>query len=132
MNQIPNIEYDIEPLIKDFDQFIHFDTFKECDDFIDLLKSFDINITHKCCGGKGCGIKNINFIHVKNIYNSFKPQYKRYESIMCENEILECGICFQNVQELIIKCHTGCHPYCINCWDNLKKSECPTCRGKLL
>ena len=127
-----DIDYDIDPLMKNFEKFIHFNTFEECDEFINLLKCLDINITHKCCGGKGCGIKKINYTQAKNIYNNFKPNNIIYKSIKNEDENLECGICYQEVKSLTIKCHTGSHPYCSSCWNNLKKPECPTCRGSLL
>lgn len=112
--------------------YIHFDTFEECNILIDLLKCFDINITHKCCQGKGCGITKQNYTQAKNIYNNFKSENKIYKTIKSQDKKLECGICFHEVTSLTIKCYTGYHPYCSSCWDKLKKLECPTCRGPLL
>ena len=40
-------------------EFVHFDTNKDCDKFLHFASQKNIIISHKCCSGTGCGIKNI-------------------------------------------------------------------------
>jgi hypothetical protein len=56
--------------------YVHFDKVEECDAFVKYIENKQIEITHRCCNGLGCGIKdyiakNINTIHLKKEYLDF-------------------------------------------------------------
>lgn len=40
-------------------EFIHFNTNDDCENFLEFASQKNISISHTCCDGKGCGIKNI-------------------------------------------------------------------------
>ena len=40
-------------------EFVHFNENNECEKFLIFASRKNITISHKCCGGKGCGIENI-------------------------------------------------------------------------
>lgn len=58
-------------------EFVHFDTNEECDEFINYAKFSNMKISHKCCNGLGCGIRNIKYKDLTNLvkeYNLFKNE----------------------------------------------------------
>jgi len=40
-------------------EFVHFDTNNDCEKFLNFASQKNITISHKCCDGNGCGVKNI-------------------------------------------------------------------------
>ena len=40
-------------------EYIHFNTEDDCEKFLKYASQTNISISHKCCDGKGCGIRNI-------------------------------------------------------------------------
>lgn len=52
-------------------EFVHFDTNKDCDKFLHFASHMKISISHKCCDGTGCGIKNIQKEQLKIIMNEY-------------------------------------------------------------
>lgn len=40
-------------------EYIHFNTNDDCENFLNFASQNNISISHTCCDGKGCGIKNI-------------------------------------------------------------------------
>ena len=40
-------------------EVVHFDTNNDCEKFLNFASQKNITISHKCCGGNGCGVKNI-------------------------------------------------------------------------
>ena len=40
-------------------EFVHFNTNNDCEKFIHFASLNNITISHKCCDGNGCGVKNI-------------------------------------------------------------------------
>ena len=40
-------------------EFVHFNTNDDCENFLKFASQNNISISHTCCDGKGCGIKNI-------------------------------------------------------------------------
>jgi hypothetical protein len=115
-------DYDYNKYIdknKDNKEFIHFDTVKECNDFIIFINNLgrNINFGNRCCNNKGCSLLNI---HKKNI-DILK---KEFEETITENIDL-CNICYE-VKNLKHRCNTNKHPFCIDCLN--RTNNCPICR----
>ena len=52
-------------------EFVHFDTNNDCDKFLHFASQNNMSISHKCCSGTGCGIKNIKKEQLKIIMNKY-------------------------------------------------------------
>jgi len=48
-------------------EFVHFDTNNDCENFLNFASQNNITISHKCCDGNGCGVKNIKKEQLKII-----------------------------------------------------------------
>lgn len=61
-----------------------------------------------------------------NIIDSFDSEAKE------EEEVLECGVCLENLSDLTVKTKTSCNHYfckkCISQWF-IRNYQCPTCRS---
>lgn len=57
-------------------EFIHFYRPDECDNFLNYLAKKNISISHKCCGGKGCGINHVK----KEKLNEIIQEYLQLDS----------------------------------------------------
>ncbi len=50
-------------------EYFHFNTHAECDAFVQLLTSANIpRISHKCCGGLGCGVYSHDLPLARDIF----------------------------------------------------------------
>ena len=107
--------------IKNENQFMHFDSINECDNFILYANKIGIKIGHRCCSNIGCCIieKSIDINDLKN----------NFELIMCKDvKKDECPICFE-ILFLSIKCNRCNNLLCKPCGKQINK--CPFCRTKL-
>ena len=64
---------EIKDITMDDIRFVHFATVQNCDNFVKYLATKQIDISHKCCLGIGCGIKKIN----RNELDSFVEEYDK-------------------------------------------------------
>ena len=65
MDEIPH-------MFKDEDiEFIHFPAINDCDNFLNFASHKNIQISHKCCNGDGCGILNMKREQVKIIIKEY-------------------------------------------------------------
>ena len=75
------MEYDSNDEFKDIKnndiRFVHFATVQNCDNFVKYLATKQINISHKCCLGIGCGIKKIK----RDELDRLVKEYKQHETI---------------------------------------------------
>ena len=80
-DDIKYMDFESDNEIKDIKnnniQFVHFATVRNCDDFVKYLATKQIDISHKCCLGIGCGIKKIK----RNELDSLVEEYKQHEAI---------------------------------------------------
>ena len=53
-------------------EFVYFDTNNDCEKFLNFVSQQNITISHKCCGGNGCGVKNIKKEQLKIIITPLK------------------------------------------------------------
>ena len=78
-DDIKYMDFESDNEIKDIKnnniQFVHFATVQNCDDFVKYLATKQIDISHKCCFGIGCGIKKIK----RNELDSLVEEYKQLE-----------------------------------------------------
>ena len=104
-------------------EFLHFDSEIECDNFINYIREKNINITHRCCSGIGCGINDNQFFDI----NKLKKDFLNTDIIKKDfNTItgLDCCVCYEKTAVL-----THCnHQLCNECNSQLKKRVCPCCR----
>ena len=107
--------------LKNEDQFLHFDSVDECDNFILYAHKIGIKIGHRCCSNTGCCVieKSIN---INDLKNNFELNMNKD---LKENE---CPICFEMVF-LNIKCCFCNNLLCRPCRKQINK--CPFCRTKL-
>jgi len=110
-------------------EFAHFNSIELCNDFAIYMTNNGFKITNKCCGGNGCGIENIKNMELKNIVKKYL-QIKEINNLNSENKAkLFCDICYEDVNNLIIKCKICTYPFCPDCWNKITKSVCPYCRS---
>jgi len=64
---------EIKDIKKDDIRFVHFATVQICDNFVKYLATKQIDISHKCCLGIGCGIKKIK----RNELDSLVEEYDK-------------------------------------------------------
>jgi hypothetical protein len=57
-------------------EFAHFYTSNDCDNFIRYAVQQKIAFSHRCCGGKGCGFKNINNPDLHKILDVYAKESK--------------------------------------------------------
>jgi hypothetical protein len=113
-------------------EYFHFDENEKCDEFVELLQISNIFFTHKCCSGKGCGIKIEDLDASNIIYSNFKQNVKPMDKRI---EPDECIVCWSKTNT-ITKCN---HYLCNECFGNLSPSlslssiskTCPYCRQSL-
>ena len=118
MNEMDNINE-----MNDIKQeFIHFTTSHECEDFVQYLRFHNIDITHKCCDNKGCGLINSKSIYVKNIIKNYSNK-----KVICDIYDI-CYICYE-LKNLITNCNICKHPFCVDCLNRIKNSKCAYCRS---
>ncbi len=102
--------------------FQHFDTTKECDEF--LFNNRQLILAYKCCEGRGIAL--------------FKPP----THILIKKSTLEgtplpvvthgtCDICFTEDKSLYSTCTNCKQPFCLDCLRQVKSKSCPYCRGEL-
>jgi len=114
--------------------FMHFNKISECEQFINYLRNLNIEITHTCCGGYGCGISKHMFPSIDKISTDYTLHYRNKQLYLkcIKNRInihnnqcpSECCICYENTRRV-----TPCgHALCSSCMDQLKKQDCPYCR----
>ena len=107
--------------------YAHFDDEKITDQFIDYLKTININISHKCCSGKGVGIENINNTELNDIVTNFWDLIPKETCIMI-NTVESCSVCYELTSKAI-NCDKP-HVICDQCFEKVK--ECPICRRCLI
>ena len=57
-------------------EFLHFESEIECDNFINYIREKNINITHRCCSGMGCGINANQFFDINKLKIFDEKRYK--------------------------------------------------------
>jgi hypothetical protein len=102
-------------------EYKHFDTIEGCENYI--RNNPHLNLSNKCCGGKGIGIK----LNIK------KDPIKRVTQTVSKGPLIKgtCDICFQDDVELQKTCKTCVQPICQSCLDKIISKVCPYCRGIL-
>jgi hypothetical protein len=77
-DDIKYMDFESDNKIKDIKnnniQFVHFATVQNCDDFVKYLATKQIDISHKCCFGIGCGIKKIKRYELDSLVEEYKQQ----------------------------------------------------------
>ena len=97
--------------------YIHFLNLEETEEFVNNVKKLNYQIYHRCCGGRGVGVKTED-------YNNLLVLSLEHNKL---EKMEECCVCFMETHYL-----TNCnHCLCINCNLKIVNKLCPICRKDL-
>lgn len=109
-------------------EFKHFSTSQDCTTY--LLNNPNINISYKCCSGKGYAFPKKDV--PTKILTKGREKEKNEKKKKIEPTIKGvCEICFTEDMPLYTMCNCCKQPFCKDCLKKLSSKRCPYCRGEL-